>query len=135
MSNSIPTTRFTEVDEAAFREEVRDFVGTQLDPDTRRKVANSLYLDKGDYVGWQQALWRKGWFGATWPRAFGGQDWSVRQEHAFLQECAIQGAPMLIPYGVNMIGPVLHAFGNAEQQAAHLPGILDSTVWWCQGYS
>jgi len=135
MSHNAPTSPFTEADEATFREEVRDFVATQLPPDTRRKVANGLYLDKHDYVGWQQALRRKGWFGATWPRAFGGQDWSVRQEHAFLQECAIQGAPMLIPYGVNMIGPVLNAFGSAGQQAQHLPGILDSTVWWCQGYS
>lgn len=135
MSHSAPMTPFTEADEAAFRQEVREFVAMHLDPDTRRKVANGLYLDKQDYVGWQQALRRQGWFGATWPRAFGGQDWSVRQEHAFLQECAIQGAPMLIPYGVNMIGPVLHAFGNAEQQVAHLPAILDSTVWWCQGYS
>ena len=135
MSHDSPATTFTEADEAAFRRQVRDFVATHLHPDTRRKVANGLYLDKHDYVGWQQSLRRKGWFGATWPRAFGGQDWCVRQEHAFLQECAIQGAPMLIPYGVNMIGPVLNAFGSAGQQAQHLPGILDSTVWWCQGYS
>lgn len=135
MTHSAPTTLFTESDEASFREEIREFVAAHLDPSTRKKVENGLYLEKNDYVGWQQALWRKGWFGATWPSALGGHDWSVRQEHAFLQECAIQGAPMIIPYGVNMIGPVLHEFGNAEQQVAHLSGILDSTVWWCQGYS
>ncbi|MFT3666938.1 acyl-CoA dehydrogenase family protein [Piscinibacter sp.] len=122
-------------DEAAFRAEVREFVRAELDPATRHKVENGIYLDKADYVGWQKALRRKGWFGAAWPRAAGGRDWSVRQEHAFLQESAIHAAPMLIPYGVNMVGPVLYTFGTEAQRRAHLGGILDSDVWWCQGYS
>jgi alkylation response protein AidB-like acyl-CoA dehydrogenase len=122
-------------DEAAFRAEVRGFVATQLDPATRHKVQNGLYLSKHDYVNWQQALHRRGWFGATWPSAAGGKDWSVLREHAFLQECAIGAAPMLIPYGVNMVGPVLYTFGNDEQKRRWLPGILASETWWCQGYS
>lgn len=122
-------------DEQAFRAEVREFVEAHLDPTTRHKVRNGLYLAKHDYVNWQQALYRRGWFGAAWPCAFGGKDWSVRQEHAFLQECALHGAPMLIPYGVNMLGPVLYTFGNENQKKRWLPGILSSETWWCQGYS
>lgn len=122
-------------DEVAFRAQIRDFVETHLDAQTRHKVRNGLYLDKHDYVNWQQALRRQGWFGAAWPERFGGQDWSVRQEHVFLQECAINAAPMLIPYGVNMLGPVLHEFGTERQRERYLPGILDSETWWCQGYS
>jgi alkylation response protein AidB-like acyl-CoA dehydrogenase len=122
-------------DEEAFRAEVRDFVATHLDPSTRAKVENGIYLQKHDYVGWQKILRREGWFGAAWPRAAGGQDWTVRQEHAFLQECAIQAAPMIIPYGVNMVGPVLNTFGTEEQKRMYLPDILNSDTWWCQGYS
>lgn len=122
-------------DEQAFRAEVREFVSTHLDPATRHKVENGLYLEKHDYVQWQKALRSRGWFGAAWPERFGGSNWSVRQEHVFLQECALQAAPMLIPYGVNMLGPVLHAFGTDEQREAYLPGILNSDTWWCQGYS
>ena len=122
-------------DEASFRAEVREFVDSNLDPVTRHRVQNGLYLEKSDYVNWQKALRAKGWFAAAWPSAFGGSDWTVAQEHAFLQEAAIAGAPMLVPYGVNMLGPVLHAFGSDEQRAEHLPGILNSDVWWCQGYS
>ncbi|MCA0239273.1 MAG: acyl-CoA dehydrogenase family protein [Proteobacteria bacterium] len=122
-------------DEAAFRAEVRAFVAAELSPATRRKVENGLYLAKHDYVDWQRALWRRGWFGASWPGAAGGRDWSLRQEHAFLQECALGAAPMIIPYGVNMVGPVLYTFGTAEQQRRWLPDILSSQTWWCQGYS
>ena len=42
---------------------------------------------------------------------------------------------MLMPFGLRMIGPVLYTFGTNEQREQHLPGILDGTVWWCQGYS
>ncbi len=121
--------------EPAFRAEVRDFVAQHLDPATRHKVENGIYLQKQDYVQWQKALRKRGWFGATWPRAAGGQDWSIRQEHAFLQECAINAAPMLIPYGLNMVGPVLLAYGSEAQKNIYLPGILHSDTWWCQGYS
>lgn len=122
-------------DEAAFRAEVRSFVAGHLDPATRHKVENGLYLAKHDYVNWQQALHRRGWFGASWPGVHGGKDWSVLQEHAFLQECALGAAPMLIPYGVNMVGPVIYTFGNGAQRQRWLPGILGSETWWCQGYS
>ena len=130
-----PNQSSRDFDDTAFRAEVRAFVEAHLDPQTRHKVENGIYLQKSDYVGWQKALRRQGWFGAAWPQAAGGQDWSVRQEHAFLQESAIHAAPMIIPYGVNMVGPVIYTYGNEAQKRAHLGGILDSDVWWCQGYS
>ena len=48
MSHSAPNTVFTEADEPAFREEVRKFVASHLDPGTRHKVENGLYLEKND---------------------------------------------------------------------------------------
>jgi hypothetical protein len=124
-----------EFDEAAFRQEVKRFVEENLAEETRHKVENGLYLTKSDYVEWQKALYRKGWFAGAWPKEFGGSDWSVQQEHAFLQECALNAAPMIIPYGVNMVGPVLYTFGTAEQKRKYLPNIISSDTWWCQGYS
>ncbi len=34
-----------------------------------------------------------------------------------------------------MVAPVLIRFGTPEQKARFLPRILDSSDWWCQGYS
>ena len=34
-----------------------------------------------------------------------------------------------------MCGPVVYTFGTEEQKKKYLPGILNSDVWWCQGYS
>lgn len=37
--------------------------------------------------------------------------------------------------GMFMLAPVLYTFGSAEQCHRFLPGILDNSVEWCQGYS
>ena len=39
------------------------------------------------------------------------------------------------PMGLKMVGPVIMAFGNEAQKKQHLPPILASEIWWCQGYS
>ena len=48
---------------------------------------------------------------------------------------AAAGTPQTSPMGLSMCAPVIMAFGSDEQKAKHLPPILSSDVWWCQGYS
>lgn len=121
--------------EQQFRQDVRDFIRTHLPADIKHKVDNNLFLKKSDHVRWQKILHQGGYYGASWPRAFGGSDWTVIQQYLFEQENALAGAPFIIPYGINMVGPVLYTFGSAEQQARYLPPTLSNDLWWCQGYS
>ncbi|WP_082384867.1 acyl-CoA dehydrogenase family protein [Brevundimonas sp. AAP58] len=122
-------------DLGAFRESVRAFVRDHLPDDIAAKGRAGLEFDKADFVRWQKILRDHDWFAAAWPREHGGADWDLEQQLAFIQEAGRAGAPLIIPYGVNMVGPVLFTFGTEAQQAEHLPGILSSDVWWCQGYS
>jgi len=57
------------------------------------------------------------------------------QRHLFEEECALAGAPRVVPFGPVMVAPVIMAFGSREQQERHLPGIMSGDVWWSQGYS
>ncbi|MET0985222.1 MAG: acyl-CoA dehydrogenase family protein, partial [Steroidobacteraceae bacterium] len=118
-----------------WRTEVRSFVHTHLPPDLARKVELGLKLQKADYVRWQKILYQNGWFAGAWPKQYGGQGWSLMKQLVFTQEAAVCNAPMIMPYGVNMVGPVLYTYGSEEQKCEYLPGILSSDVWWCQGYS
>ncbi|WP_447744017.1 acyl-CoA dehydrogenase family protein [Pseudomonas nicosulfuronedens] len=122
-------------DELAFRDEVRHFLGSQLPKDIASKVRLGKHLNKGDHQRWQRVLAEQGWYATHWPEAFGGTGWNAVQKHIFEEECAAFGAPRTIPFGVNMVAPVLIKFGTPEQQAHYLPRILDGTHWWCQGYS
>ncbi len=122
-------------DLATFRSEVRDFVRQNLPEDIAQKGQLGLEYDKTDFVRWQKILFLKGWFAAAWPAAYGGAAWDLQKQLVFTQEAALNDAPQIIPYGVNMVGPVLFNFGNPAQMKLHLPGILSSDIWWCQGYS
>jgi alkylation response protein AidB-like acyl-CoA dehydrogenase len=57
------------------------------------------------------------------------------QKHLFEEECALAGAPRVVPFGPVMVAPVIMAFGSPEQQQRFLPGIASGEVWWSQGYS
>ncbi|RTZ41667.1 pimeloyl-CoA dehydrogenase large subunit [Candidimonas sp. SYP-B2681] len=121
--------------ELAFREEVRDFVQTELPADIRAKVFKHQRLDKDDYLRWHRILARKGWGAPTWPVEFGGTGWGPLQRLIFEIECSKGGAPRLLPFGLGMIGPVLIKYGSKELQERFLPRMLTVEDWWCQGYS
>jgi len=121
--------------EEAFRREVRAFVEANLPAATRRKVLNGESLTKEETAQWHKALYAKGWAGIGWPKQFGGTGWTPVQQHIFDVECADAGTPRLLPFGVNMVGHVIMAFGSPAQQQRFLPRILSFEDWWCQGYS
>lgn len=122
-------------EEQAFRAEVRRFIDENLPVDLRDKVLEGKRLTKEDFLAWHRILYRKGWIAASWPVEFGGTGWSPVQEHIFDEECADAGAPLILPFGLRMVGPVIMAFGDAAQKQYFLPRILSGEHWWCQGYS
>jgi alkylation response protein AidB-like acyl-CoA dehydrogenase len=122
-------------EETAFRHEIRQWVAENLPQDISHKVHNALHLSKDDMQRWAKILGKKGWLGYGWPKEFGGPGWNAVQRHLFEEECALAGAPRIIPFGPVMVAPVIQAFGSPEQHQRFLPGIMSGEVWWCQGYS
>ena len=122
-------------EEQSFREEVRTWVQANLPKDIAHKVHHALRLTREDMQNWAKILGKKGWLAFGWPKEFGGPGWTAVQKHLFEEECALAGAPRIIPFGPVMVAPVIMAFGNAEQQKRFLPGIASGEVWWSQGYS
>ena len=122
-------------DELAFRSEIRAWVAENLPRHISHKVHNALRLTKEDQQAWARILGKKGWHGWAWPKQFGGPGWNGTQRHLFEEECALAGAPRVVPFGPVMVAPVIMAFGSAEQQQRFLPGIMSGEVWWSQGYS
>ncbi len=121
--------------ELAFRDEVRAFVRERLPYEISRKVLEHKRVVKDDYLRWQSILSERGWMAPNWPVEYGGAGWNAVQRHIFDEECAEAGAPRIIPFGVNMVGPVIIAFGSPWQKQHYLPRILSNADWWCQGYS
>ncbi|MDX2410389.1 MAG: acyl-CoA dehydrogenase family protein [Woeseiaceae bacterium] len=125
---------FTEK-ELEFRDDVRAFLRDELPDDIATKQSQGIQLERNDFVRFQKALYEKGWAGVNWPVEYGGTGWSPIQQYIFATELANADTPIIIPFGLGMVGPVIYTFGNDAQKQRFLPDILASNVWWCQGYS
>ena len=119
----------------AFREEIRAVFRDEFPEDIRAKREKGVPMEREDLVRFQQWLHERGWAGVNWPVEYGGTGWTPVQKHLFAIEMAEADAPTVVPFGLNMVGPVIYTFGSNEQKQRFLPDILASKVWWCQGYS
>jgi len=122
-------------EDLAFRDQVRAFIASYLPPELQHKVRQHLRLTRDDYVRWHRILAAQGWAAPGWPVEYGGPGWTAVQRHIFEEECALAGTPQVLPFGVNMVAPVIMAFGSQQQKDYYLPRILSCEDWWCQGYS
>src|SRR4029077_17896063 len=107
--------RFTP-EEVAFRNDVRAFFRAALPPEIRRKMVEGRHLGKADIVRWQRILNDKGWAAPHWPQEWGGTGWMPIQHYIFQEEMQQAPAPQPLAFGVNMVGPVIIAFGNEAQK-------------------
>jgi alkylation response protein AidB-like acyl-CoA dehydrogenase len=134
-------------EDAAFRREVRDFLGTELakgfgkasgpaatageNPDSRRGGVDRY----GVYRDWMKKLARKGWIAPAWPKEYGGAGMTVMQQFVFNEEMARARAPRPGGIGVGFAGPTIITYGTEEQKKEHLPLIVSGDAVWCQGFS
>jgi alkylation response protein AidB-like acyl-CoA dehydrogenase len=127
---------FTEQDKE-FQKEVSGWLDQAWPKEMRDKQAKSALskLSKTDIVNWQKKLAEKGWAATNWPVEHGGADFSPTQSYIFDLERARVGAPGVVPFGITMVAPVIMKFGTVEQKQQFLPKILNSDIWFCQGYS
>jgi alkylation response protein AidB-like acyl-CoA dehydrogenase len=122
-------------DAEAFRAEVRRFCSDKLPAGLKHKVLNNLLIEKEDYVQYLKILHAQGWSVGHWPGEYGGRDWTPLQRFIFEEETTQAGAPWLIPFGVNYVGPIIYTYGTQAQKDRFLPAIRSADEWWAQGYS
>jgi alkylation response protein AidB-like acyl-CoA dehydrogenase len=122
-------------EDVAFREEVRTFIAENYPKDLRAKQDSGEPLNKEDYLAWHKVLAKKGWVAPSWPVEHGGTGWTPTQKYIWSEEQARADTLAVLPFGVNMLAPVVYTFGTEEQKKRFLPGIYNGEVWWCQGYS
>ena len=125
---------FTE-QETNFRNEIKNWLSNNLPKNISEKVRKYQRLHKEDYEIFMKKLNEKGWLALNWPVEHGGTGWNSVQKHIFEEEIVKANAPRIVPFGLNMLGPVLIEYGTKEQKNYYLPRILTCEDWWAQGYS
>jgi alkylation response protein AidB-like acyl-CoA dehydrogenase len=82
---------------------------------------------------WHRALYEEGFFGLSFPRAYGGQELPPVYDVIVDEELARAGAPPRPSVGYLIYGIGRH--GSDQLRQRFLPGIIDGTERWCQGFS
>ena len=122
-------------EDLAFRDDVRQFIADELPELTRDKIEKGLHLSRDEHIHWHRRLHTRGWSCPNWPVELGGCGWDPVRSYIFERELGEGCAPGALPFGPEMVAPVIFTFGNDEQKQRFLPPILSGDVWWCQGYS
>ncbi len=118
-----------------FRDELRRFFTTQVPESIRDDVAHGRQLTREQWVETQRILDDAGLAVPHWPAEWGGRDWSDLRRHIWVEEMHSAAVPPPVVFNVNMIGPVLIAFGTDRQKERFLPPTANLDIWWSQGFS
>jgi len=115
-------------EEAAFRERLRAWLAERAG---RFSASGDEYWSQqGD---WHRSLYAAGFFGLSWPREHGGQELPPVYDVILDEELARAGAPPRPSLGYLVRGLGRH--GSAELRRRFLPGMIDGSERWCQGFS
>ena len=122
-------------EDIAFRNEARAFIEENYPKAVRDKQARGEELTKEEHLSWHQILAKKGWVAPSWPKEWGGTDWTPTQKYIWSEEQARADTIAILPFGINMVAPVIYTFGTQAQKERFLPATYNGDIWWCQGYS
>jgi alkylation response protein AidB-like acyl-CoA dehydrogenase len=126
-------------DEAAFRAEVRAWLGEHLVGEFAALGGAGGPADESGWdtrFEWERRLGRDRWVGLSWPEEYGGRAAPFAQQVIFSEEYARANAPARISFfGEGLFAPTLIQFGTEEQKRRFLPKIQSVDELWCQGFS
>jgi alkylation response protein AidB-like acyl-CoA dehydrogenase len=122
-------------DEAAFRDELREFYTTQIPAEVRDRIRHGEGANRDDIVTSQRILNANGLAVPGWPVEWGGKKWTSTQLQIWLDEMQLACVPEPLNFNTKMVGPVIAEFGSQEVKERFLPPTANIDIWWCQGFS
>ncbi len=129
-------------EEQAFRQEVRQFILRELPPGWGEDAGEDEQMDTAGKQAVVRAFARKlgqrSWLTASWPKEFGGLDWSPIKQFIFNEELGrkkIDLARLAMGSAVLNVGPSVVTHGTKEQQRRFLPPIARGEVLYATLFS
>jgi len=121
----------------SFRKEIRTWLEENLpqgwfEPDFSMSAEERATFNET----WTQKLFTGGWICAGWPVEYGGKGLALMDQVVLNEEFARANTPMRADFfGDTLVGPTILQWGTDEQKKEFIPGILNGSIAWCQGFS
>lgn len=115
------------------RGEVRAFLTEAL---ADMKPVDRAFNWAGRSAEFSRKLGQQGWIGVTWPKQYGGKEWSFLERYVLMEELLASGAPVAAHWIADrQSGPMIIAVGTDEQREFFLPKIIAGEMSFCIGMS
>jgi len=130
-----------DADDEAFRAELQDWLDANLSDFAEQGEIGDRHADETTRTmvrrqAWQRRLNEGRWAAINWPKEWGGREATTMQNVIYSEVMARAKAPGIYnANGIWQIGPMILRWGTDEQRSRWLPGILDASVHWCQGFT
>jgi len=118
------------LEEAAFRARLRAWL-VDNNPHLPPSSTSDAYWER--QPDWHRSLHAAGFFGLSWPKEYGGHDAPTVHDVIVDEELARAGAPPRPSLGYLVQAFLHHA--SEDVKGRFLPGLIDGTDRWCQGFS
>ena len=121
----------------AFRAEIRSWLTANLPEGWGTPGFSMTREEKKRFnAEWTKKLFDGGWICASWPMEYGGKGLSLMESVVLNEEFARAEAPLRADFfGDTLVGPTILQWGTEEQKQRFIPGILNGSISWCQGFS
>jgi len=121
----------------SFRKEIRAWLEENLPPGWF-EPGFSMSSDERLHFSetWTEKLFAGGWICAGWPVEYGGKGLTLMEQVVLNEEFANASTPVRADFfGDTLVGPTILQWGTDEQKKEFIPGILQGSIAWCQGFS
>jgi alkylation response protein AidB-like acyl-CoA dehydrogenase len=104
-------------------------VGASTREDFRDRERHALAVTKD----WQRKLYESGLAGRSWPVEYGGHGAPGWQDEVVAEvQSGFGVSTKMLAVALEMLPPVLFAYGSHDQQLAYLPAVVRGEASWCQ---
>ncbi|MGQ0434868.1 MAG: acyl-CoA dehydrogenase family protein [Microthrixaceae bacterium] len=130
-----------EPEDEAFRAELREWLDANLGDFIDQGEIGDDHVDSFTRTmarrqAWQRRLNEGRWAAINWPIEWGGREATTMQNVIYSEVMAQAKAPGVYnANGIWQIGPMIIRWGTDQQKKQWLPGILDASEHWCQGFT
>lgn len=113
-------------EEVALKQEVREFVKSEVSPDLLKQMDRDEISYPREYV---QSLGQRNLLGLRFPREYGGRGMKWTAEIAALEEIGVLGMALSCAFAMpSIVGEALHTFGTEEQKENFLKPVLKGDI-------
>jgi alkylation response protein AidB-like acyl-CoA dehydrogenase len=132
--------------EAAFRNEVEEFIKTELPPGwpeisthwpggygSMETSSDSQFMEV--MRQFRKKLVEKGWYTMAWPKEYGGKQYSYMEQAIYDERLSYYRTPGGMANAVGIAGPSLLNFGTEENKKQWVPRIASGEIEMWLGYS